>query len=269
VLQRSFTGSEIGQGYSGDEDNGEMSAWFIFNALGLYPLQTGSTQLVVGSPLFPKATIALGNGKTLTINAPGNKADTVYVQSVAVNGTPQTRTSIDSGIFKTGGSIDYVLGIAPSAWGTGPDDGLPSLTQGDQAPKPLADLIIPGKATPSSPAGESLASLIDNSSATEVTFKTSAPAITIAFPDGATKPATFYTLTASAQAADPSAWTLEGSNDGSLWTPMDTRKGQTFANRRETKPFKIQTPGSFQQFRLTITAGAASIALSEIELLAQ
>ncbi len=269
VLQRSFTGSEIGQGYSGDEDNGEMSAWFIFNALGLYPVQTGSNQLVVGSPLFPKATVALGNGKTLTINAPGNNANSVYVQSVAVNGTLQTRTSIDSSIFKTGGSIDYVLGTNPSAWGTGPDDGLPSLTQGNQAPKPLADLITPGKAALSSPAGESLASLIDNSSATEVAFKTATPAIIIAFPDGATKPATFYTLTASAQAADPSAWMLEGSNDGSLWTPIDTRKDQTFTHRRETKPLKIQSPGSFQKFRLTISAGAARIALSEIELLTQ
>ena len=82
ALQRSWAGGGIGQGYAGDEDNGEMSAWYIFNALGFYPMQTGSTNLVLGSPLFTKATVKLEGGKSLVINAPENSTKNIYVQSL-------------------------------------------------------------------------------------------------------------------------------------------------------------------------------------------
>lgn len=266
VLQRSFAGSEIGQGYSGDEDNGEMSAWFIFNALGLYPMQAGSNQLVVGSPLFPKTTVRLGGGKTLVINAPGNNATKVYVQSLSVNGAPYPRTSIDSKIFRTGATLDYQLGERPSAWGTGPQDGPPSLTVGAGMPAPLADTTGPDLANVVSKDGEDPTALCDNTSSTEVRFKSQAPSVTITYKGGKQRP-TFYTLTAGSTPADPSAWVLEGRNPGSGWTTVDSRKEQTFANRRETVPFKIQRPAAFQEFRLTVTAGASPIVLSEVELL--
>src|SRR5205814_7659698 len=72
ALSRLYNGAEIGQGYPGDEDNGEMSAWYIFSALGFYPLQMGSPNYVVGSPLFTKATVNLDSGKQIVINAPNN-----------------------------------------------------------------------------------------------------------------------------------------------------------------------------------------------------
>ncbi len=268
ALQRSFVGSEIGQGYVGDEDNGEMSSWFILNSLGLYPLQTGSNQLVVGSPLFPKTTVRLPGGKSLVINAPGNDATNVYVQSLAVNGAPYTRTSIDSKIFRTGGTLDYQLGPRPSAWGTGPQDGPPSLTVGNEIPIPLADTTGAGLTDAVSKDGEDLTALFDNSSATEVRFKTRTPSVTITYKSGKQRP-TFYTLTSASTPADPSAWVLEGRNEGSGWTTVDSRRDQTFANRRETVPFKIQKPDAFKEFRLTVTDGAAAVALSEVELLAR
>jgi predicted alpha-1,2-mannosidase len=70
ALARLFLGSEIGQGYPGDEDNGEMSAWYVFGALGFYPLQMGSPYYVVGSPLFKQATIHLEGGRDLVIKGP-------------------------------------------------------------------------------------------------------------------------------------------------------------------------------------------------------
>ncbi len=72
ALSRLYMGSEIGQGYPGDEDNGEMSAWYVFGALGFYPLQMGSPEYAIGSPLFTKATVRLENGKKLVIKANGN-----------------------------------------------------------------------------------------------------------------------------------------------------------------------------------------------------
>ena len=62
TLARMYVGSEIGQGYPGDEDNGESSAWWLFAALGFYPLQMGSEHLVIGSPLFSRATVHLQDG---------------------------------------------------------------------------------------------------------------------------------------------------------------------------------------------------------------
>src|SRR4030095_11267515 len=72
ALSRLYLGSEIGQGYPGDEDNGEMSAWQVFGALGFYPLQMGSPAYAIGSPLFTKATVNLENGKKIVVNAPNN-----------------------------------------------------------------------------------------------------------------------------------------------------------------------------------------------------
>ena len=82
VLRRLYLGSEIGQGYAGDEDNGETSAWYLFSALGIYPLQVGSENYVIGSPLFKRATVHLENGRDLVVKARDNSARNVYVQSL-------------------------------------------------------------------------------------------------------------------------------------------------------------------------------------------
>ena len=74
ALRRLYVGSEIGQGYGGDEDNGETSAWYLFSALGFYPLQVGSDRYAIGSPLFRKATVHLGNGPQARGQARGTTA---------------------------------------------------------------------------------------------------------------------------------------------------------------------------------------------------
>src|SRR5690606_41004131 len=73
ILARLWTGSEIGQGYHGDEDNGEMSAWYVLSALGLYPLEIGSSRWAVGSPLFERAVVPRADGD-LVVEAPGAAA---------------------------------------------------------------------------------------------------------------------------------------------------------------------------------------------------
>ncbi|WP_240037276.1 GH92 family glycosyl hydrolase [Orlajensenia leifsoniae] len=267
ALKRSYAGGAIGQGYAGDEDNGEMSAWYIFNALGFYPMQTGSTQLVLGSPLFTKATVNLAGGKQLVINAPENSTENVYVQSVRVNGEEHSSTSIDSRILSDGATLDFTMGSEPSAWGTGDDDGLPSLTTGTDVAKPLVDATDPSLATVTSRGGENVSALVDNTSRSQVTFADATPAVTVAYKGAKQKP-TFYTITAgSTPDADPSAWTLEGSNDGTTWTEVDSRADRGFANRSQTVPFKIAHPAAFQQFRLSVTGGDTAISLSEFELL--
>lgn len=266
ALQRSYAGGAIGQGYAGDEDNGEMSAWYLFNALGFYPLQVGSDQVVLGSPLFTKATVHLAGGKDLVINAPGNSITNKYVQSLRVNGEEYASTSLDSHVLTDGATLDFTMGAEPSTWGTGEADSLPSLTEGTGVATPLKDTTEPTLATVSSAGGENAGALVDDSSRTQLTFAGPTPSVTVTY-KGASQAPSFYTLTSGASKADPSAWKLEGSDDGVTWSTLDERTGRTFAQRNQTVPFQIERPAAYQQYRLTVTAGDPTIALSEFELL--
>ena len=254
ALSRLYLGSEIGQGYPGDEDNGEMSAWQVFSALGFYPLQMGRPAYAIGSPLFTKATVNLENGRKIVVNAPDNSAANVYVQSLKVDGKAYDSTSLPHDLLADGAVLDFAMGPEPSSWGAGsPPE---SLTRGDAPPNPLRDLTGPGRGTSSVPA------LSDDTSATRAALPGGAWQYDLA---GGGEQATFYTLTSDAAAADPSGWRLRGSYDGATWTTIDERTGQRFDDRLQTRPFRIARPGRYAHYRLEVTAGAA--ALAEIELL--
>ena len=119
ALRRMYVGSEIGQGYAGDEDNGETSTWYLFSALGFYPLQVGSPNYAIGSPLFKKATVHLPGGKDLVVRAPANSAKNVYVQSLKVDGKPYGKTYLAHRDLADGATLDFAMGPQPSDWGTG------------------------------------------------------------------------------------------------------------------------------------------------------
>ncbi|ROS78782.1 putative alpha-1,2-mannosidase [Cellulomonas sp. PhB143] len=268
AMARSFTGNDIGQGYPGDEDNGEMSAWWLFSSLGFYPLQVGSPTYAIGSPLFTHATIHLENGKDLVIDAPKNSAKNIYVQGVRVNGVAQSATYLTQDQLADGGTIEFDMGATPSAWGTGAKDAPPSITQGDAAPDPLADAARSGKVT-TDEKGADGAGLFDDTSDTEVAFAGATPSVTYQLTDTSAR-AQMYTLTSAKKSgADPTAWTLEGSADGKTWTTLDERTGETFASRQETRAFSVAEPGVYRQYRLHVTASTGgTTTLAEVELLA-
>ncbi|GAB7051039.1 GH92 family glycosyl hydrolase [Catenuloplanes indicus JCM 9534] len=250
VLDRLYLGSEIGQGYPGDEDNGEMSAWYVFAALGFYPLQMGSASYVIGSPLFTKATINLENGKKVVIRAPGNSRSTVYVQSLKVNGKAWNQTHLPHSVLANGATLDFTMGATPSRWATGANAVPPSLTQGPAIATPRRD--VTGTVT--------TAALADDSSATPA----SVTAQQWDLPEAATVEQ--YTITSAATAgADPGAWKLLGSADGQTWTTLSERSGESFTWRQQTRPFTVSAPGSYRHYRLEFT-GPATVA--ELELLA-
>jgi predicted alpha-1,2-mannosidase len=254
ATSRLYLGSEIGQGYPGDEDNGEMSAWQIFSALGFYPLQMGSPAYAIGSPLFKKATVDLGGGKKIVVNAPANSAKNVYVQGLKVNGKAYASTSLPHDLLAKGATLDFDMGAQPSKWGAGSPP--PSLTTGSAVASPMRDLTGPGKGTASVPA------LVDDTSATRAAVNGS---FTYQFAS-AGEQATYYTLTsADTTGTDPASWTLRGSYDGTTWTTIDSRTAQTFDWRLQTRPFKIASPGRYRYYALDL--GGASASLAEIELL--
>ncbi|HEY3545662.1 MAG TPA: GH92 family glycosyl hydrolase [Propionicimonas sp.] len=268
ILQRLYVGSEIGQGYLGDEDNGEMSSWYILSSLGLYPLQAGSSSWAIGSPQFSRMVVHRSTGD-IVVNAANNSTKNVYVQSVAVNGKTQRVTSIDSSVLANGGTIDFQMGPNPSSWGTGSNAAPPSLTKGNAVAKPFQDTTGPGLGTATATGGIDVSKLFDDTSTTQVTFASDTPQVTWAYRNGSQTP-TYYTITSGAKSGDPADWQLQGSSDGITWTTLDSRSGETFAWRNQTRPFRIGNPGQFSQFRLLVTktVGAPQTNLAEIELLA-
>ena len=270
ALSRLYLGSEIGQGYPGDEDNGEMSAWYVFSALGFYPLQMGSPYYAIGSPLFTKATVHLEDGKDLVIKAPNNSARNVYVQGLTVNGKRYDKTYLPHDLLADGATLQFTMGDRPSRWGTGPDAAPPSITRGDQPPAPLDDATGPAAGVPTAGGGVDPAGLFDDSSSTAVSLPGADPWLRYDVA-GDAPTVRYYTLTSGAgdAAADPSGWVLEGSNDGQQWTLLDRRDGEAFRWRSQTRPFKVDRPGAYRDYRLRVTGngGAASTALAEIELL--
>ena len=96
-------------GYCGDEDNGQTSAWYVFSALGFYPVCPVSDEYILGSPLFRKAVINLQNGKKITINAENNNADRRYVSSLMFNGKNWQNNYLKYDDLLKGATLDYVM----------------------------------------------------------------------------------------------------------------------------------------------------------------
>jgi predicted alpha-1,2-mannosidase len=101
-------------GYCGDEDNGQTSAWYVFSAMGFYPVCPGTDQYVIGAPLFKKITLSLENGKKVEIKAPNNDAENRYVKSVTYNGKPYSKTWLSHQELLKGAVIDFDMTQTPN-----------------------------------------------------------------------------------------------------------------------------------------------------------
>jgi predicted alpha-1,2-mannosidase len=112
ALTRLYTSAP--DGYCGDEDNGQTSAWYVFSALGFYPVCPGAGQYVLGAPLFKKATLHLENGKQIVINAPQNSADNLYIQSVKYNGNAYSKNWFGQKDLLQGAVLDFEMSATPN-----------------------------------------------------------------------------------------------------------------------------------------------------------
>ena len=288
VLRQCYVGSRIGQGYIGDDDNGEMSAWFIFSAMGLYPLNMGSGELVFGSPLFKKITLHHENGHDLIIEAPDNSSTNIYVGGLTINGTPYSKTSIKqtdlTDKLKTQNVVlHFDMQATPSDWGTGENDVPDSLTKGDETPDPLRDrtnsAAVVAEEVPTTLSsgdsiycadGENLKNLLDNNSKTSATLKPTDGIISLYYTFAKPQAVSLYTLTSASGGKDsaPKNFTLYLSNDGSTWTEADKRENVTFEWSLYTKPFKTNTADyvQYRYVRLDIESDS-EIQLGELELM--
>ncbi|MGM9681919.1 MAG: GH92 family glycosyl hydrolase [Eubacteriales bacterium] len=280
ILDRLYVGSEIGQGYCGDEDNGEMSGWYILSSLGIYPQNMGSGQYIIGAPLFDKATVHLENGKDLVIIAENNSSENVYIQSATLNGEAFNSCYIDHSTLLEGGTLSFVMGNQPSTFGVDSDP--KSLTAEGKSPAPITDLIIPTGRSKTSiqdaafdPAKAAVycqditnyRNLFDNDSTS--TAKMAAGG-TVVWSSKSGTSLSMITLTCGVKRAGsaPKAFTLEASNDGVNWKTLIEKTDLVYNWDNYIMPFAIpdDAAGVYLYYRLTFPSGGT---LGEIELLGE
>ena len=116
ILEEQY--SNTPHGISGNEDCGQMSAWYIFSSLGFYPVTPGTNEYIFGSPIVKSATINLENGKVFQINAPNNKQGRPYIKSVLLNGMEHSKSYLNHNDIINGGTLTYEMSRRHSDWGT-------------------------------------------------------------------------------------------------------------------------------------------------------
>ena len=121
IMDEFFT--DAPDGLCGNEDAGQMSAWYVFNALGFYPANPANGAFVLGSPVFDKVTFPVSGGKTFTVIAENNGPQNIYIQSASLNGKPYTKAYITYRDIMDGGELKLVMGPQPNeAFGAAPED---------------------------------------------------------------------------------------------------------------------------------------------------
>ena len=277
ILSRLYVGSEIGQGYCGDEDNGEMSAWYLLSAIGLYPQNMGSGEYVITSPLFDKVTVHMDNGKDLVIIANNNSKDNVYIQSLTVNGKAHNEAFISHKTVSEGATLVFDMGAEPSDWGKGKYP--TSLTTGAKA-DPAEDLVTKSFKYNQSALPETLTNgvysetvskadlekLFDNNSNTAATLE-SGTVITVS--SNKASRLLLYTVTsASAKNRAPKGILVEGSVDGKTWVKLSEVSELKYEWAKYVRGFAIpeESFANYKAYRMTVTS-TSDIQISEIEFL--
>ncbi|WGD37875.1 GH92 family glycosyl hydrolase [Lysinibacter sp. HNR] len=242
---RLFIGSDFGQGFPGDEDNGEMSGWHFFTAIGLYPLVPGSGNFILVPPMLPRTRIQLASGGVLEVRvaeeaAAGDPLDGEgglgrYVRAVTVDGVPWNSISIDYEHVKEGAVIEFELSSKPLGWASHARP--PSFSEEFGVTTPLRDLTRSGL------------SATDNSGE-NTTFL--APGESIEFPLHHTALPTLYTLTL--EEAAQASWLLEVRDESGDWITCDERRLEIFEWKRQTRPFSCVVTQACSSIRLVATS---------------
>ncbi|HJV21342.1 MAG TPA: GH92 family glycosyl hydrolase [Holophagaceae bacterium] len=195
-------------GLIGNEDCGQMSAWYVMSALGFYAVTPGTPDYVIGAPRFPKLTLHLENGKVLTICAEGEGP---YVQSLAVDGRSWTKAWLPHGVLAKGGELRFRMGTAPATWGSAPED------------RPRTSL--PGPGLVPAPVAEA-----------PLRFRTTAE-VKATCPEPVD--ALVYTLDGSDPGADSPRWTGALTVDRSLVLKLRARRGDAWSAVTEVPFVKL------------------------------
>lgn len=292
VVRRLFTGSEIGQGYPGDEDNGEMSAWYLWALMGLYPLQVGTPRYVLTAPALPRLTWHLPAGD-LVIEASvegaadgaddgaARLAEAVHIAALTLDGAAHTSSWVDHAALRGGAHLVAALSAAPTAWATGAQDVPPSVGEdvGEPDLRPWTDVtrgarvLLDGAGAASAEAAGVQALVGDDPTAVSLPAGASLT-VELSEPGRAAWNAVggpeVYTLTCGAEPGGaPSSWRCEVRTADGTWHTVDERAGEAFDWPWQLRPFAVTIPEVAREhveaFRLApLTPGT----LTQLEVLA-
>lgn len=121
-------------GSPGNDDGGELSSWYVWSVLGMYPITPGTADLALGSPMFPHTVVHRGNGTTITINGLGAAPDAPYVQELKLDGSAWPKAYLPPSLIEHGGTLDFTLGTVPNKdWATGANAAPPTYSEGQQS----------------------------------------------------------------------------------------------------------------------------------------
>lgn len=267
ILARCYVGSTFGQGYIGDEDNGEMSAWYVLSSLGFYPLSMGSDEFAIGSPQFEEVTVNLENGKKLIIKANNNSKENVYVDSMYVNGEEYNDFFIKYDVLENGGTIEFNMSSTPNTSRVESTDGLENITTGDNTPQVYKDLT--SKADMSGTSGvTTLDNLFDNDSDTETKVDDTT---TLMFTFTDKTAVRMMTLTSSASGRTPDKAQIYADNGDDNWKLLGEYNDSSalFFNvwGKYTRPFAISADNVAEYTRYKVILTGTNAYLAEVELL--
>ncbi|WP_437582662.1 GH92 family glycosyl hydrolase [Paramicrobacterium sp. CJ85] len=245
-LQRLFVGSDLGQGYPGDEDNGEMSAWYVFATIGLYPLAPATGSYVLVPPSVRRTVLRPSNGEATVIEVAGPSMGP-YIASVEIDGEPWTEIALPHEVLTRGSHIVFTLSDEPCGWGSASRPASASEIHGFDA---MPVDVLPPEASP----------LTDDSGETRVEL---AAGESVEIPVGETT-ASLYTLT-SARVGE-FGWTLELLDSGGDAVAVDARTGECFEWAEQTRVFRLAEAVPGGTLRLT---ASTPLVLTQVELIAR
>ncbi|MDQ6647205.1 MAG: GH92 family glycosyl hydrolase [Pseudomonadota bacterium] len=129
ILAQLYGSDAAGYGYPGMDDQGSTSSWYVLSAMGFYPVDPASPDYIIGSPIFDRVRLRLGNGKIFEIDAHNNSAQNKYIQSATLNGKPWNKPWFSQADIAQGATLVLTMGLEPNkAWGSDPADAPPSMS---------------------------------------------------------------------------------------------------------------------------------------------
>ncbi|MEV4138628.1 GH92 family glycosyl hydrolase [Dactylosporangium sp. NPDC049742] len=219
-------------GIPGQDDLGAMSAWYVWSAMGMHPLTPGRAELLLSAPLFPGVTVKRGNGKTITITAPGAAT---YVQSLTVNGTASTRAWLPESFVANGGTLAFTVGTtANPSWGSALADAPPSFDTTVTPPATNLALNRPATGSAACNTNEGPAKAVNGSvsGGTSDKFCSTAATKYLQVDLGAATALKSVTVRHAGAGGESTTWNtrdfdVQVSSDGTTWTTVSQVRGNT------------------------------------------
>jgi predicted alpha-1,2-mannosidase len=258
IMQGAFTTGA--GGLPGNDDLGATSAWFVWAALGLFPVTPGADTLALHGPLFTSERIRLANGNILQINGSGAADNAPYVQGLTVNGTSTTRTFLRFPDIVNGATLNFTMGSSPNmSWGTDPSDAPPSFNDGWTPPAAAPSLgtnLARGKSATGSAtcaAAESPAMAVDGSLMNNSKFCSSAATKFLQVDLGSSQTVAAFVVKHAGLGGENTGWNtaafnIQTSTDGTNFTTVATVSGS-----RSSRTFHQIAARTARFVRLNIT----------------